>query len=71
MVSVLAADFAAEFGAAPWAALAGIWHDLGKYREGFQRYIRSAAIRMRISKAASPVPRKRTLPPVPCGRSSI
>ena len=39
-VSVLAADFAAEFGAAPWAALAGIWHDLGKYREGFQRYIR-------------------------------
>lgn len=39
-VSKLAADFAAEFGAAPWAALAGIWHDLGKYREGFQRYIR-------------------------------
>jgi len=39
-VSVLAADFAAEFGAAPWAALAGIWHDLGKYRDGFQRYIR-------------------------------
>lgn len=38
--SKLAADFAAEFGAAPWAALAGIWHDLGKYREGFQRYIR-------------------------------
>ena len=39
-VSLLAADFAAEFGASPWAALAGIWHDLGKYREGFQRYIR-------------------------------
>lgn len=39
-VSALAADFAAEFGAAPWAALAGIWHDLGKYRVGFQRYIR-------------------------------
>ncbi|MBS1160255.1 MAG: box helicase domain protein [Proteobacteria bacterium] len=39
-VSALAAAFAAEFGAAPWAALAGIWHDLGKYREGFQRYIR-------------------------------
>jgi len=39
-VSKLAADFAAGFGAAPWAALAGIWHDLGKYREGFQRYIR-------------------------------
>ncbi len=39
-VSKLAAEFAAEFGAAPWAALAGIWHDLGKYRVGFQRYIR-------------------------------
>jgi len=39
-VSRLAADFAAEFGAAPWAALSGIWHDLGKFREGFQRYIR-------------------------------
>lgn len=39
-VARLAADFASEFGAAPWAALAGIWHDLGKYREGFQRYIR-------------------------------
>lgn len=39
-VSRLAALFAAEFGAGPWAALAGVWHDLGKFREGFQRYIR-------------------------------
>lgn len=39
-VSRLAAEFAASFGAAPWAALAGLWHDLGKFREGFQRYIR-------------------------------
>lgn len=39
-VASLAAAFAAEFDAAPWAALAGIWHDLGKYRPGFQRYIR-------------------------------
>ena len=39
-VSEIAAKFAAEFSAAPWAALAGLWHDLGKFREGFQRYIR-------------------------------
>ncbi|MBX3638087.1 MAG: CRISPR-associated endonuclease Cas3'', partial [Rubrivivax sp.] len=26
--------------AAPWADLAGRWHDLGKFRPGFQRYIR-------------------------------
>ncbi len=24
----------------PWACLAGLWHDLGKYRPGFQAYIR-------------------------------
>lgn len=39
-VSRLAAEFASGFGAADWAALAGRWHDLGKFREGFQRYIR-------------------------------
>lgn len=30
---------AAKFGAS-WAHLAGLWHDLGKYRPGFQQYIR-------------------------------
>lgn len=39
-VSRLAAEFAATFSSSPWAALAGLWHDLGKFREGFQRYIR-------------------------------
>lgn len=37
------ADLAARFapsGAQPWAHLAGLWHDLGKFRPGFQRYIR-------------------------------
>jgi len=28
------------FSAGDWAYLAGLWHDLGKYRPGFQRYIR-------------------------------
>lgn len=41
-VGNLAADFASTFGAADWARLAGLWHDLGKYREGFQRYIRQS-----------------------------
>lgn len=39
-VGCLAADFAAAFDASAWGRLAGFWHDLGKYREGFQRYIR-------------------------------
>ncbi len=40
-VARLAATAAQHFGAADWAALAGLWHDLGKYRPGFQRYLRS------------------------------
>lgn len=27
-------------GSAPWGHLAGLWHDLGKFRPGFQRYVR-------------------------------
>ena len=38
-----AAANAAAFGAADWARLAGLWHDLGKYRPGFQQYIRDCA----------------------------
>lgn len=34
-----AAMFAQAFGP-NWARLAGLWHDLGKYRTGFQTYIR-------------------------------
>lgn len=41
-VAALAREHAAEFGAA-LAALAGLWHDLGKYRPGFQRYLRQNA----------------------------
>lgn len=39
-VSELAASRALRFGSSDWAALAGLWHDLGKYREPFQKYIR-------------------------------
>lgn len=38
-VSGLAACFARGFGE-DWAQLAGVWHDLGKYRPDFQSYIR-------------------------------
>jgi len=42
-VARLAAGFSMSFDSAEpalrWAYLAGLWHDLGKYREGFQRYL--------------------------------
>ena len=41
-VATLAARFAKTFGA-DWAQLAGRWHDLGKYRPRFQRYIRQVS----------------------------
>jgi CRISPR-associated endonuclease/helicase Cas3 len=41
-VARLAAGHAAPFGGQEWARLAGRWHDLGKYRPGFQRYLRAA-----------------------------
>lgn len=40
-VGDLAGRFADGYGK-DWARLAGLWHDLGKFRPGFQRYIRQA-----------------------------
>ena len=34
-------EFAKVFEAGDWAYLAGLWHDLGKYRPAFQKYIRN------------------------------
>lgn len=42
-VAAGAAKLAAPFGSADWARVAGLWHDLGKYRPAFQSYIRSAS----------------------------
>lgn len=39
-VGRLASEFAAAFGNEDWARVAGLWHDLGKYKEDFQEYIR-------------------------------
>ena len=42
----MAAGFSEAFESAKvtqrWAYLAGLWHDLGKYRPGFQRYLRQS-----------------------------
>ncbi len=38
-VAELARRFADDFGAGEWAYLAGLWHDLGKYSEEFQRLL--------------------------------
>lgn len=45
-VALLASHFSQTFDTAEptqrWAYLAGLWHDLGKYRPGFQQYVRLA-----------------------------
>ena len=45
-VAALAAEFSQPFDASDptqrWAYLAGLWHDLGKYRPGFQKYVQLA-----------------------------
>ncbi len=38
-VADLAGEFAAAFEAEEWGRRAGLWHDLGKYRSAFQKYL--------------------------------
>ncbi len=42
-VAQRAGKAAKSFDNEDWAQLAGLWHDLGKYREKFQRYIKSVS----------------------------
>lgn len=42
-VAELSAAKAAGFQSAGWGLASGLWHDLGKYREAFQKYIRDAS----------------------------
>jgi len=51
-VGQLAGEFASPWGGSLWASLAGVWHDLGKARAGFQDYLRhnaDAGIEGRVS----------------------
>ncbi len=41
--ATIAEGFGAEFHSAEWAWLAGLWHDLGKYRPAFQKHIRKSS----------------------------
>lgn len=42
-VARLAGNFSSTFGSEDWGYLAGLWHDLGKYREKFQQYIKTVS----------------------------
>lgn len=42
-VASLAGCFGKAFGSEDWASVAGMWHDLGKYAEEFQRRIKSVS----------------------------
>jgi CRISPR-associated endonuclease/helicase Cas3 len=42
-VAALAERFASSFGNGDWGRVAGLWHDLGKYKPAFQEYIRKAS----------------------------
>lgn len=39
----MAAEMAAEFGCGQWGRIAGLWHDLGKYSDDFQKMLQAAA----------------------------
>lgn len=42
-VAELAANFAAAFNSQDWGRLSGLWHDLGKFRDSFQKYIKTVS----------------------------
>lgn len=49
----LATKFASQFGCAEWGTLAGLWHDLGKHSDEFQRYIREGGSKTDHSSAGA------------------
>lgn len=55
-VAERAAWFASAFGAEAWGRLAGLWHDLGKYSEAFQSYLRASAARAGFDSSTETAP---------------
>lgn len=55
----LAGCFAGAFGSSDWGQLAGLWHDIGKYREAFQRKLRGEALSVEHSGAGAVLARER------------
>ena len=51
MAAVFSQAFDSDTATQRWAYLAGLWHDLGKYRPGFQRYLRQYGKSSRSSDA--------------------
>jgi CRISPR-associated endonuclease/helicase Cas3 len=43
LTAALAEEFASAIDAGAWGRLLGLWHDLGKYSEAFQAYLRQAS----------------------------
>ncbi len=58
-VADLAADFAKPFGGEQWARIAGLWHDVGKFSDDFQRRIRGANVRVVHSEAGGHLAQQR------------
>lgn len=52
-VADLAAQFASRFDCADWAYLAGLWHDLGKAQDAFQRRLRGESVAVEHSLAGA------------------
>ena len=66
-VAHLAEQFAEAFGSAEWGRLVGLWHDLGKYQDAFQKRLRDDTIRVEHSGAGAALAMERNpglgLPP--------
>ncbi len=55
----LAESFAEAFGSSDWGQLAGLWHDIGKYRQEFQQKLRGANVSVDHSGAGAALARER------------